>query len=240
MYLSHLALNPRSRQAQHDLADCQRMHRTLMACFPSEVPGDPRAALGLLYRVETAPRTGEVTLLVQSAAPPDWSRLAPGYLKDVPGSLPNPDTKAVGVLYDRLTAGAVLRFRIAANPSKKVMTKSDADGRRRNGKRADLRDEADQLVWLDRKAEQHGFRILSVRSNAEVRNVDAAPQSRVTGWRGGGPDGEEPQRRLTLARVQFDGLLRVTDALLFRSALEGGIGPGKAYGFGLLSVAPAR
>lgn len=38
--------------------------------------------------------------------------------------------------------------------------------------------------------------------------------------------------------VRFDGLLRITDANAFRETLACGIGPGKAFGFGLLSVAP--
>jgi CRISPR system Cascade subunit CasE len=39
--------------------------------------------------------------------------------------------------------------------------------------------------------------------------------------------------------VVFEGRLRVTDAEAFRRALAAGIGSGKAFGFGLLSVAPA-
>jgi CRISPR system Cascade subunit CasE len=39
--------------------------------------------------------------------------------------------------------------------------------------------------------------------------------------------------------VLYEGELEVTDTAAFRQALEKGIGSGKAYGFGLLSVAPA-
>lgn len=45
--------------------------------------------------------------------------------------------------------------------------------------------------------------------------------------------------KITFASVLFEGLLRVTNPDAFRSALEMGIGSGKAYGFGLLSIAPA-
>ena len=45
------------------------------------------------------------------------------------------------------------------------------------------------------------------------------------------------RQRLTFGDVLFEGRLRVTDAALFRQTLEHGIGSGKAYGFGLLSVA---
>ena len=45
------------------------------------------------------------------------------------------------------------------------------------------------------------------------------------------------RQQLTFGDVLFEGRLVVTDAALFRQTLERGIGSGKAYGFGLLSVA---
>ena len=41
-----------------------------------------------------------------------------------------------------------------------------------------------------------------------------------------------------LRSVRYDGILEVTDPDKFRKTLASGIGPGKAFGFGLLSVAP--
>jgi CRISPR system Cascade subunit CasE len=40
--------------------------------------------------------------------------------------------------------------------------------------------------------------------------------------------------------VRFDGELGVTDAALLREAVANGIGTQKAFGFGLLSLAPVR
>jgi CRISPR system Cascade subunit CasE len=45
---------------------------------------------------------------------------------------------------------------------------------------------------------------------------------------------------LSFAGAIFDGALSVTDAAAFRAALETGIGPAKAFGFGLLSLSRAR
>ena len=47
-----------------------------------------------------------------------------------------------------------------------------------------------------------------------------------------GPD----RRRVTLGCCEYEGVLEVTDADLFRAALTEGIGRGKAYGLGLLTV----
>ena len=68
-------------------------------------------------------------------------------------------------------------------------------------------------------------------------------QSRMWGQRGWTQRRPAPEssagHRLTFASVLFEGVLEVTDAERFRQALEQGIGSAKAYGFGLLSIAPA-
>jgi CRISPR system Cascade subunit CasE len=45
---------------------------------------------------------------------------------------------------------------------------------------------------------------------------------------------------MTFGSVLFEGVLQVTDPDGFRETLATGIGSGKAYGFGLLSIAPPR
>ena len=52
-------------------------------------------------------------------------------------------------------------------------------------------------------------------------------------------DGADSQMAMTFGSVLFDGELEVNDANAFRAALRSGIGSGKAYGFGLLSIARA-
>jgi CRISPR system Cascade subunit CasE len=44
---------------------------------------------------------------------------------------------------------------------------------------------------------------------------------------------------VTLTTVTYDGVLDITDADAFRQALTQGIGHAKAYGCGLLTLAPA-
>ena len=45
-------------------------------------------------------------------------------------------------------------------------------------------------------------------------------------------------RRVTLARATYQGRLAVTDPDLLRAAMVNGMGPAKAYGCGLLTLAP--
>ena len=44
------------------------------------------------------------------------------------------------------------------------------------------------------------------------------------------------RRQVTLRQARFDGTLRVVDAAVLRTALVQGIGRGKAYGCGLLTL----
>ncbi|WP_374224686.1 type I-E CRISPR-associated protein Cas6/Cse3/CasE [Streptomyces sp. ISL-99] len=47
-------------------------------------------------------------------------------------------------------------------------------------------------------------------------------------------------RRVTLHTATFEGRLRNTDPAAFSACLVEGIGPSKAYGCGLLTLAPSR
>jgi CRISPR system Cascade subunit CasE len=241
MYLSRLILNPRSRAVRGDLANCQVLHRTVMSAFPDLPDAEARARLGVLYRLDADPRTGRITLLVQSREAPDWSRLAPDYLLETGGEPPNPACKPLADSYEAIQMGQSLRFRLRANPTRRLARVGPGD-RGRVGQRVDLRSEEDQIVWLRRKGEQGGFEVLDVKTDrptvdglatANVRTVD---EPKVVGRRrtaeaAGGS-------ALTFGSVLFDGLLRVADAERFRLTLHQGIGSGKAYGFGLLSIAP--
>ena len=111
--------------------------------------------------------------------------------------------------------GQQLRFRLRAN----VTTKRD-------GKRHGLFREEDQRAWLHRKGESGGFEpagfVLQRAQRAVSRPVPPA----------------KPKSQTHLG-VDFEGVLRVTDSEKLLDVLTAGIGPAKAYGFGLLSVAPA-
>ncbi len=239
MYLSQLILNPRSREVRQDLADCHEMHRTIMSGFPDVSADGPgaRDRLGVLYRVETDPRSRVVRVLVQSRVRPDWSRLAPGYLADSGGAIENPACKEISEAYGQIRSGMVFRFRLLANPTRRVSPRSELDPPELRGKRVALRTEEEWLAWLARKGEQCGFALLAVRAAPDVPDVRTSGDTKVLGRREGTGRGGA---RLTFGSVLFDGHLRVTDAERFRQALVEGVGPAKAYGFGLLSIAPAR
>ena len=217
MYLSRLILNPRSRRVQSEIADRYQLHRSIMGAFPDDLDADEER---VLFRLDQDARSGDLTLLVQSWTLPDWSWLAEpnarDYLRSV--SVPNPALKEFQL---DLASGQTLAFRLRANPTARRRL---PDGSK---KRVGLQREEEQIEWLERKAERNGFRILSVRTSH---------QSKAYGWVYQNGD----KHRLTFLAVQFDGLLQVEDAEQLEEAVRSGIGSGKAFGFGLLSLAPPR
>ena len=97
-------------------------------------------------------------------------------------------------------------------------------GRIGKKKRLGLYREKEQRAWLQRKAEQGGFRLLSVR---------ASDDPDVGGW----ARGDDRRHKLKLFAVRFDGLLQIVDPQRLQETIRHGIGSGKGLGFGLLSLA---
>lgn len=229
MFLSKLVVNIRDRQARRDLASPYELHRTLWRAFPENDPGR------ILFRVEPD-RTGRSIILVQSDLCPRWERLderGGGYL------LAPPEFKEVQPVF---AAGQRLRFRLRANPTKKVgsSTKEERQGgKKANGQRLALLREDEQVAWLLHKGEQGGFRIPGEwqpgPDGQRVANfrVDVVPE----GWVRCGKEGHAGGRFLA---VRFEGVLAVTAPELFLQTLADGIGSAKGFGFGLLSLAPCR
>ena len=231
MYLSRLVLDPRSREAGRDLGDVYQMHRTIMSAFPQvKEQGGARAELAVLHRLDMDQRSGRTALLVQSGEEPDWNRLPEGYLFRLGSEGDNPATKHIADALVALSEGQILRFRLRANPTKKTDTKSGPDGQRRNGRRVDLRTERQQIEWLSRKAGRSGFRLVPVGPSSNTPAVRVGAGEKLQGRTGSGI--------ATLAGVLFEGLLEVTNPDNLRLAIREGIGPGKAFGCGLLSIAP--
>lgn len=168
----------------------------------------------VLFRVDRDPQFGRPVVLLQSPVSPDWSFLAvrPGYLaSDL--STENPVSR---VLPAGFVAEQVLAFRLRANPAFKR-------GRRRL---AWLR-RVEQVAWLQRQGLRHGFGLLTVNATAE---------SPVRCHKGVG----ERRHCITLQPVLYTGLLQVFRPEALAAIVAAGLGSGKAFGCGLLSLAPPQ
>ena len=233
MYLSRLMVNPRCRDARRDLSDIYQMHQRVMSAFPSVSDSDgARARMAVLHRLDVDRSSGTTVLLVQSGVKPNWTSLPSSYLAPTDVGEGNPAVKCITAALENLRQGQILQFRLRANPTRKVDTKSGSDGRRSNGRRVVLGTESQQVEWLSRKGGQSGFHLVPVQPGSNVPAVRVGVLER---HRGNGRS-----RTLTVAGVLFEGVLRIDDAGKFRSAVRTGIGPGKSFGCGLMSVALYR
>ena len=98
-----------------------------------------------------------------------------------------------------------------ANPTKKV-----------EGKRIGMYNEEKQYEWLKRRAELGGFTLIHASINKkEELTAKVNKKSKI----------------MTFSGVQFEGVLQIIDPEKFKMSLKNGIGSGKAFGFGLLSIA---
>ena len=118
---------------------------------------------------------------------------------------------------DTFKNGQVLNFDLVTSPSKKVSVEG-----KRNSQRKILRDPADRQAWLVKKAAESGFRILH-----------AEEQDRITAT---GIHNTEKGGVMNHSGYRYVGTLQITDVNSFRQSLAQGIGPGKAYGFGMMLV----
>jgi CRISPR system Cascade subunit CasE len=235
LYLSRLILNVPDRRARQDLSDVHQLHRTILGAFPEAHDSDTaRQHFGILFRAEPMPDQPLLArILVQSSHEPNWSHLPLGYLAPAPDDRGNPAVRPLDGEYERLVPGMMLRFRLRANPTQRIGKNNQQQDEKWRGKRVELRREEDQLMWIGRKAEQGGFRLLSIATRPDLADVRISPQAKVVGVRS-----KEPTRpRMTFGATLFEGLLQVQDVERFRQTLITGVGSGKAYGFGLLSIA---
>lgn len=150
------------------------------------------------------------TILVQSAIEPALDNLPAGY-----GTA---RTKPLTPLLNGLAEGVSVHYRIIANATSKL-GKNTTAGRPKqvvplHGANADR--------WWQRQADSSGLVLHSLHSS----QLPGA-----TGHRG--------KARMTHARTRFDGTATVTDPKALTERIRTGIGRGKSYGCGLLTIAPA-
>jgi len=114
------------------------------------------------------------------------------------------------------------RFSLLANPTRKI--RSDKTGERtKNGRRVPITQREELIGWIQRKAAVGGFTVNSDSLRTVPRGREYFHKSDSHG---------------THTAVEFQGELTVTDPQQFRATVANGIGSAKAFGFGLLVIAP--
>lgn len=165
-----------------------------------------------LWRIDTL--KGKTYLLILSVSKPDLSGVAEQFGER--GTCG--ETKEYDGLLERIKEGSIWHFRLVANPVHSIKAET---GR---GKVVAHISEKYQIEWLQRQAEKRGFRPLPdctcvKESNWKIFNKRNSRQN------------------VRFLAVTFEGILQVENVDTFKESLLHGIGRGKAYGMGLLTIA---
>ena len=234
-YLSLITLNPLRRETQRLISSPQRLHAAVLRGLPQD-----DVTQRVLWRLERRERTMEVLVLTQRR--PSWAALVES------AGWPGADggeglVKDYDPLLARVAVGREFSFRVVTNPTSTLsVLKSPTaqqrasldDASRKRGIRVGHRTAGTQLGWFLARAagdfDTWGFTV-GVPGDASVELVARRHESFIKGV---------DRRRVTLDTATFEGRLKVTDTERFTATLLGGLGRGKAYGCGLLTLAPPR
>ena len=217
MYLTRFEINPARRAARSALASPQRLHAGVLAGFPESI--SPAQEGRVLWRLD--PGEYDAVLYVVSPDKPDLTHLVEEIGRPTYGW----QTRDYGPFLDRLADGDRWAFRLLANPVHNVRPAEGGRGKRHGHVTA-----AQQSEWFLRQAERRGFRI--PHTDAGAADIVLRDRRTVRFDRRG--------RQVTLAMAVLEGMLVVEDPVALRAALVGGIGPGKGYGCGLMTLAAPR
>lgn len=215
LWLTLIQPDLRHRDARRDLASAVGMHHRLMMLFPDDLGPTARNNLGVLFRLEDGVGpTRSPQILLQSGERPDLNRLPAGYSTTAA-------TKDITPLLELLTNGRTVRYRIDANAVRKPgHTTRAATG----AKPVIPLIGADADDWWARQAEE--------RSGLKLITTHSTPLTAARGER------SQDKNQIKHARTRFEGTAVVTDHDTLRQRVTDGIGRGKSYGCGLLSLAP--
>ena len=219
MFLTRFQINPARRGARKLLASPHAMHAAVLAAFAEPVPQHDGGRT--LWRLDQGPRQ-QITLYLASPKEPDLTHLVEQ------AGWPTTQTWQTR-LYDGFLAslrpGQRWAFRLTANPihNGRHPKKPETAPTQRFG-HVTARQQRD---WLLAKAERAGIRIVT----SELGESDLLVHHRTTVSFPRNGD------TVTISVATFDGQLEVVDADALRRILVSGLGPAKAYGCGLMTLA---
>lgn len=224
MNLTRFEINPARRGARRLLASAQAMHAAVLAGFPRGANAGPGRTL---WRVD---RTSRGTYLyVVSGDAPDFTHLIEQAGWPTTSTW---ETRSYDGLLNSLETSQQWMFRLSANPAKSTRLGAGTRSQRVGHVTA-----AQQLEWLLARTEGHGFRPTAHTVDGDGR-PDVTLIERETLRFGRRASDGGSRSTVTITRATFEGRLEVLDADTLRHALTGGIGPAKAYGCGMLTLAP--
>lgn len=242
-FLSKVPINPMRDTGRRAVRNPHVVHGMVLA----GLPGDPTTQR-VLWRLETTnPHRPELLILTETK--PDWTHIVEqaGWPHADGGQF---DIRDYTPLFTHLATGREFAFRLTARPVENT-TKPDKlmpdqqrqlENGRTRGFRIPHRTAAHQLDWLLHRTASWGFEIPLARTGPPAPDLPPEAQPprdvRISARDTRTFRKNSHGKPVVLVTATFDGRLRVTDPDLLRDKLLSGLGPGKAYGCGLLTLAP--
>ncbi|MEK6676623.1 MAG: type I-E CRISPR-associated protein Cas6/Cse3/CasE [Planctomycetota bacterium] len=219
-------------------------------------PKPKRGEAGFLFRIE---HDGKPRILIQSARKPEWNyafQNAPFLLTKEPDVREfDPAPRCDHAYSFRLLANVVRRKSVIRSDGKTRITRSGLTLARK--RRTEILVHPDPIPallphdpmerqrllrarwdpwrkWLESVGNRHGFRVLDEKSATLLMQAECVILRNPGSGRGGSNQEKPTEKRYNGGL--FNGVLVCKDAEKLRAALIEGIGPAKAFGFGLLSV----
>lgn len=252
MFISRFRVNAARHGARRLLSSPQTMHAAVMSSFPHILPSDKPApdAPRVLWRLDQRARA-EVVLYIVSPDRPDLTHLVEqaGWPALADPEDPGWQTRPYTPLLDRLAAGDHWAFRLTANPVHTIRRK-DGEPRKITAHLTPVH----QMGWLldEKRQERLGFRVCQKPTDRQLlpqgtthqkqphhgdRYELAVRDTRPLSFNKSRAAGDR-DKPVTVLAVTFEGRLQVTDPDALRRTLTQGIGRARAYGCGLLTLAP--
>ena len=177
-----------------------KMHQTLWGLFPNKIYRD------FLFSVVKRQYAHGATILLQSAEAPIFP------------DEKNPSVKIIrsSKSLERLQfqTGQLLRFRLVANPTKKIKDKNDHE----RSLRVPYLGEENKIAWLVRKMQ--GVARICYAESGDLEPIYFS----------------KPGHRGKIQPVLFTGLLEIEQGDAFLEIMRDGIGAAKSFGCGLIQV----
>lgn len=207
MYLTRMELDTDKRSTRRLLSSRSKIHGMVESAFAG-------SRERRLWRLDSL--GGRLYILVLSEEKPNLEAAVCEYGNPKEGFL----TREYEPLLARITEQSQWRFRLVANPTQSISRAS-------TGKRGVIKaceGVEEQGNWLRKRAERNGFML--EEGNFRVVGND---------WRIFHKQ-EGRDKPVSLREVSYEGVLTVTDVEKFKELLCRGMGRGRAYGMGLLTI----
>ncbi|MFF0967492.1 type I-E CRISPR-associated protein Cas6/Cse3/CasE [Streptomyces sp. NPDC003703] len=253
MFITRFRVNTARPGARRLLSSPQVMHAAVMSSFPHILPSDsPQpSAPRVLWRLDQQARA-EVLLYIVSPDRTDLTHLVEqaGWPAVAGPENPGWQTRSYAPLLERLTAGDRWAFRLTANPVHTIRRK-EGEPRKVTAHLTPIH----QMGWLldEKRQERLGFRVCEKPADRRL-----LPEGTTHGGRPSPGDrfelairdtkslvfdknrsaGGRRDKPVTVVTVTFGGRMEITDPDALRRTLTQGVGRARAYGCGLLTLAP--